>query len=163
MTYKNILKTYPNGMNMEQTETFLEISRQSIRNATFSQRLHRKRVGGNKFIYETKDVIALKKVIDKNLIKPKEVKEILADNGLADKFQYFDDLGGGKKKCKYKRVFDEFPLSPKQLHKRGFITADADIKPVMYEKSSLSGAIKSLTKKRNLTANNTDFSKKKSA
>ena len=70
MAYEKILTQYPNGMSMEETETFLEISRQSIRNATYSQRLHRVRVGGNKFIYKTKDVIALKKYIESELITP---------------------------------------------------------------------------------------------
>lgn len=148
MAYTNILSQYPNGMSMEEAETFLEISRQSIRNATYSQRLHRVRVGGNKFIYDTKDVIALKKEIEATLITPKQVKETLANNGLADSFKFFEDLGGGKKKCKYKRMFDEFPLSPKQLNQRGYIDADEDIKPVMYKKDSLSNAIVALTKKR---------------
>lgn len=163
MVEKTLIETYPNGMSMKQTEEYLEISRQSIRNKSYSGILQRKRVGGNKFIYETKDVVKLKNYIDSELVTSKEVKETLANNGLADSFRYFEDLGNGKKKCKYERVFDEFPLSPKQLHERGFIDADPDIKPVRYKKSSLPTAIKKLTHKKSSIANNADYSQKKSA
>ena len=152
--------TTQSGMDIAEAEDYLGVSRQSIRNKTYSGDLKRKRVGGNKFIYETQSVLDLKEYIDSELVESKDVMETLKDNGLADSFKYFGGKGKESKQCKYERLLEDFPISPKQLQQNGYIDIDTEIKPVRYKKQSIViGIVKLKNKINSSVVNNTNYGK----
>ncbi len=140
-------------LGIAEVEIILNTTRETVRSLSASGRLKRKQ-SGKKFIYDCLSVEKYMATFNKDdFYTVAEATQVLKDNGISDEFESFSSGGIPANKCKYKRYTNEFPISVKQLLKRGYLFKDKNIKPVLITKKSMVETIKKLSNR--VPANNT--------